>query len=97
MHDDNFEIDKEQILRANADYESQVAEGYSPNIKALERWYHIPLGTLKNFRANRKRRIHGKITPVAELKGTKCQVKVRLQVNRMVTPEQQRRIKEILK
>jgi len=97
MHDANFEIKKEEILRANADYESQQAEGYSPNIRALERWYHIPVGSLKNFRANRKRRIHGKIIPVSQLKGINCQVKVRFRINKMITPEQERRIKEILK
>jgi len=92
MHLDSYECKNEQLLLANADYESQASEGHTANIRALERWWNLPAGSLKNFRANKNRRTNGQVELVLD----RNPEKVRLYINTMVTPAQRERIRKIL-
>jgi len=63
-----YENKNDRLLLANADYESRCTKGYKPNVRATERWWKLHVGALLYFRANRKRRKHGKVATVSKSK-----------------------------
>lgn len=59
--DNNYEEQNRILLLANADYETQKKIDHTITIPSIERFWGLPKERLRYFRANRKRRMHGKI------------------------------------